>query len=151
LRGIFHGERFIRARVSDGHVAPEREHHGAGFAIDKYLSPSTWRRRDYAIVNPVVIGKRRNADQGSFACTRRRCYVHKNNIVVDGQSGHWCAVGPHQIVLCPAFAVSLKGEVRIIRNDVAINALDSSLHDGISKILQGLDGKLAALGMNVVR
>src|SRR5262249_2226590 len=76
--------------------------------------------------------------------------VHKQNVVVDRQRRNGSSVGPHQVVLRPALAVALKGEVGIVGDDIAVDHFQALAHQVIGQILEHLDRNIASLGAEVV-
>jgi len=71
-------------------------------------------------------------------------------LVIDGERGNWCAIGPHQIVLTPAFTVALEGEVGIVGHDIAVNEFHAFLHERVGQRFQRLDGIVGALRALIV-
>ena len=150
LRRIFDGEGFVGAGIAQRHVAPKGQHRGAGFAIDEYFPARAGGRGHDAIVDAIVVGKRRNADEGAVAGAIGGQDVHENYVVVDGERGNRSAVRPHQIVLTPTFAVTLEGEVGIVGDDVAVHVLHAFLRQRVGQLLEHANGMIVALGMQSV-
>ena len=70
-------------------------------------------------------------DEGAFADAISGKDIDENYVVIDGESGNRRAVGPDEIVLTPAFAVALEGEIGIVGDQVAVYVLHSLLHQFI--------------------
>ena len=136
--------------VSQRHVAPESQRGGAGFAIDKDFPARARGRGHDAIVDAVVVGKRRNADEGAIAGAIGGQDIHENHIVIDGERGNRSAVRPHQIVLRPTFAVAFEGEIRIVSNDIAVHILHAFLGQRVGQLFEYANGMVIALGMQRV-
>src|SRR5881394_4518747 len=132
---VLNGEAFVDASVVHGHRAPESESGRTRFAIDVDLAAGPRRGGQHAVVDRVVVRKRRDADESFVAGASTGKNLDKDDVVVYGERRNRSTVGPNQIVLAPAFAVTLKSEVGIVRNDVAVNVLDALLHQLVGKFL----------------
>ena len=92
FRGIFDGQSFVRARIVERHVAPQRQRGRAGLAVDENLASGAGRRGDHAIVDVIVVGEGRDADERVLPGAVRGQNVHEHDIVVDGKRGHRSAI-----------------------------------------------------------
>src|SRR5271157_3501355 len=83
---VFDGQRFAEAGVVLRNVPPEGQLAGAGFAIYGYRTRAgALRRSHHAVVDFVVLGKRRDAEKRALAGSVGGFDVNEDDIVVDGQ------------------------------------------------------------------
>src|SRR5208283_3567343 len=82
-------------------------------------------RGDDAIVDAVIVGEGLGADKGFFAGAIGGHDVDEDDIVIDGERGDGRTIGPDEIVLAPAFAITLESEIGVVGDDVAVDELDA--------------------------
>src|SRR5271157_2281894 len=109
---VFDGQRFAEAGIVLRDVPPKGELAGARFAIDGHRTRAgALRRSHYAVIDFVVLGKRRDAEKRTLAGTVGRLDVYEDDVVINSQRGNRGAPLACQVVLRPAFAVALEDEV----------------------------------------
>ena len=131
FRRIFDRQRFIRPWIVERDISPKRQHRRTRFAIDENPPPRARWRSNHAIVNVVVIGKRNDADKCVLACAVGGQNIYEHHIVINGERRNRSAIGPHQIILAPAFPVALEGEVRIVGDYITVHILHPLSHQFI--------------------
>src|SRR5581483_11522523 len=146
LRRILDGQRLGRTRIVYRQAAPKGEQRGAGLAVDVDVASGARGSGNDAVVHLVIRGERRDVDKGAFPGAVAGKHLDEDHVVVDGQGGNGSAVGPYQVVLAPAFAVALEGEVGVVGHHVTVDVLEPFLHQAVGKSLEHLDGMVVALG-----
>src|SRR5262249_45206769 len=121
------------------------------FAIyEEFARRACWGRNN-PVVQAIVVGKWRHADKRFLAWAIRGKDIYEDDVVVDRERRNRRAIGPHEVILTPAFAIAFKRKVRIIRDDVAVHVLHALLHQGVGEHFQRLDRMIVPLRAKVVR
>ena len=140
LGGLFDGERLGCAGIVERQISPESDDRRAGLAIHKKSSPRAGGSGDDAIVDAVVIGERVKTDESFFAGTVGGQNFHEDYIVIHGERGNRRAIGPDEIVLAPAFAVTLESKIGIVGDNVAVDKFHALLHERVGERFEGRAG-----------
>src|ERR1700756_3526318 len=150
LGWILDGERLIGSGVIERHIAPEGKHCGTRFTVDEDLSARACGSGDDAIVDAVVVRERGYAYERTFSGSVGGQNVYEDDVVIDGERGNRCAIGPDEVILAPTLSIALKGEVRIVGDDVTIYVFHPFLYQRVGEVFQNLDRVLVSLRAQVV-